>query len=185
MADIVLAQIGGQTWLVAGEAFIDDLLANTLPDDVTIEIVSCESESEVDVILRANRADPACTDPPWMIHPSIVERCRSVPFDGIHRISFGPWSALRMAAADATLAAAAAEAAGAGDARVVLTSHVALGGPALADDLANLRSGVVEAEMVAAGIAGARIGRARTGVTEDDPEMADRIDITVVALDRV
>ena len=46
MADIVLAEFGGQAWLVGGEEYIDDLLANTLPQHVTIELVACDFKDQ-------------------------------------------------------------------------------------------------------------------------------------------
>ncbi len=42
MADITLAEYNGRVWLVGGEVYIDDLLANTLTPNVSIELVRCE-----------------------------------------------------------------------------------------------------------------------------------------------
>jgi hypothetical protein len=181
MPDIVLAQIGERTWLVNGEVFIDDLLANTLRDDVTIDFVACESEKEVLALWYANFPDPDQAPPPWMIHPAIAARCRNVPSgDGIYAIAFGPWSAMRDADADARLAAAVAEAERFGDAPIVLTSYADPNGPAMAAEMANLRSGLVKGDMVARGIDAARIIVSREPVEAGDAAMADRIDIRIV-----
>src|SRR5215469_12439377 len=76
MADIVLAEHRGQTWLVSGERYIDDLLANTLPRDVSIEFVACESQSEVNVLWVQNCGQPSVGGAPWIIHPAIATRIR-------------------------------------------------------------------------------------------------------------
>ena len=59
MADITLAEFNGRVWLVGGEVHIDDLLANTLPPDVSIEMVRCESQSEVHSLWVQNCGEPA------------------------------------------------------------------------------------------------------------------------------
>ena len=50
MADITLAEFHGRVWLVGGEPYIDDLLANTLAADVSIEIIPCEQKSQVNAL---------------------------------------------------------------------------------------------------------------------------------------
>ncbi len=50
MADIVLAESGGRTWLVTGEMYIDDLLAGTLPANITIEFVACEIHIQTSIV---------------------------------------------------------------------------------------------------------------------------------------
>src|SRR5580698_9150122 len=47
MADITLAEFNGRVFLVGGEAYLDDLLANTLAKEVSIELVQCERQSAV------------------------------------------------------------------------------------------------------------------------------------------
>ena len=177
MADIVLAQISDRTWLVKGEALLDDLLMNTLSSDITIELVTCHSESEVNALWHASVDNPAASGPPWLIHPGIAERVsRMVTGDGVFGVLFGAWSAARDAKADAVIGAAARHAMEQATARVVLTSYVASDGPAFAGEMANLRAGMVEAELLAQGVASSRIERAR----EETAEAADRIDIHIL-----
>ena len=76
MADIVLAEHRGQTWLVSGERYIDDLLANTLPRDISIEFVACESEFDVTILWVQNCGQPTLAGAPWIIHPAIATRIR-------------------------------------------------------------------------------------------------------------
>jgi hypothetical protein len=182
MADIVLAQIGVRTWLVRGEEYLDDLLANTLRDDVTIEFLACESESEVTAMWHENFDDPSDAGMPWIIHPAIADRSlRALNRDGTYRITFAPWSAMRGQDSDAHIVDAAAEAGLNPDARIVLTAYVDAGGPALHADLANLRSGLLEAELAGKGVALSRIERARGVFDPADASLAERIDISFIA----
>jgi hypothetical protein len=178
MADIVLAQLGVRTWLVGGEALIDDLLANTLPPHVTIDFVACQSQSEVEALWLANTADPEEYGMPWLIHPAIAERCRKPAAGaGLYPVTFAPWSAMRDAGSEDAVAAAAREALADAAKTVALHWHVAAGAPALAAELGSLRCGLLEAELAAKGVPAERIGRLRG----DDAGVADRIDIRVAA----
>ncbi|HVY17422.1 MAG TPA: hypothetical protein VHB27_19525 [Rhodopila sp.] len=180
MADIVLAQIGSRTWMVDGEAFLDDLLGNMLPDHVTIEFITCESESEVKELWFANVADPAASGPPWLIHPAIVERTkRMVGMGGAFGVAFAPWSAARDASADATIAAAAEAALNNPDAPIVITSYVAEDAPGFSGDLANIRAGMVESELATRGVEASRITRSRTAPIGDQASKADLIEILI------
>ena len=85
MADIVLAEHRGQTWLVSGEQYIDDLLANTLPGDISIEFIACQSDSDVTVLWVQNGAQPASAGSPWIINPS-DRQPDSPQFSGPQRI---------------------------------------------------------------------------------------------------
>ena len=182
MADIVLAEHNGQTWLMSGETFIDDLLANTLQPDVTIEFVVCESESDLENVKARHLAAGAEGSDPWIIHPAIASRVRlgsaAVDPSG-HRVVFSPWSAARDANADAVIAAAATQAAGS-DSRVVLTSYIAPDGPPPMADLAALRSSLIEAELTRLGVPPSRIARARRD--SDAGTSADHIDIMIEAI---
>jgi len=178
MADIVLAEHNGQTWLMSGEDFIDDLLANTLQPDVTIEFVVCESESELEGVKARLFAAQAGVLDPWIIHPAIARRVRfglSGDDPSGHRVVFGAWSAARDTDADAVIAAAATQAAST-DARVVLTSYIAPDGPAPMADMAALRSTLIEAELTRLGVQPFRIIRTRRD--SDAGASVDHIDIT-------
>jgi hypothetical protein len=157
MADIVLAEHRGQTWLVSGERYIDDLLANTLPDDISIEFVACESESDVNVLWVQNCGQPTLAGAPWMIHPAIATRIRGTVAG--HSVFFGQWSAMLDHDARSVIRAAAVWAADSGDAAVVLAMYVGPGSAQALIDLANLRSTLIEAELTALGVAPSRIVR--------------------------
>src|ERR1700722_18893509 len=122
MADIVLAEHRGQTWLVSGERYIDDLFANTLPRDISIEFVACESESDVNVLWVQNCGQPKLAGAPWMIHPAIATRIRGKVAG--HSVFFGQWSAMLDPDARSVIRAAAVWAADTTDADVVLAMYV-------------------------------------------------------------
>jgi hypothetical protein len=181
MADIVLAEHQGQAWLVSGEQYIDDLLANTLPANLSIEFVACESHSDVIVLWVQSCGEPSTSGAPWMIHPAIANRIRRASSG--HSVFFGQWSALLDNDAQSVIRAAADWAAKCGAAAVVLTSYVAPDGPRMVADLANLRSRLIEAELTELGVAPARIVRATRDVTSV-PEVAaasQRVDIVIKA----
>ncbi len=92
MADIMLAECGGGTWLVAGEEYIDDLLAGTLPEGVTIEFVAVSGRAELHDMWVRHCGEPAYGGNPWMIHPGIVRRIRGTPPS--QTVNFPPWSVM-------------------------------------------------------------------------------------------
>ncbi len=155
MAEIVLAEFSGRAWLVLGEQHIDHLLANTLPDNVSIKIVTCESKSAVDALFLAEGGD----DPTmmWLIHPAIVNRERGQ--GGDLDVCFPPWSAQLDDAASGILQAAAACAARYEQAPVKLVQQLPADGMAMLADLANLRTGLIEARLSTLGVAPGRIVR--------------------------
>ena len=179
MADIVLAEHSGQAWLVGGEEYIDDLLANTLPANVSIEFVACESHSDVHLLWTQNCGQLNASAMPWMIHPAIVSRIRGVSAE--HSVFFAEWSAQLDNDARSTIRASADRAANCGDAEVLLISYLEPNGQHLLTDLANLRSALIEAELSALGVVRARIVRTTRDLT-DLPNVgteSQRIDIVV------
>ena len=114
MADITLAEFDGGVWLVGGEPLIDDLLANTLPDDVTIEFVACRNKSDVHALWVQHCGEQAYLGDPWIIHPAIVKRIRRTTPD--HAVFFAQWSVFLDDDANAVIRAAARLANGAPDA---------------------------------------------------------------------
>jgi hypothetical protein len=158
VADIVLAEHRGQTWLVSGERYIDDLLANTLPRDVSIEFVACESESDVTVLWVQNCGQPTDSGAPWMIHPAIAKRIRRAS-EG-HAVYFGQWSAMLDEDAHSVIRSAVIWAQEFAEADVTLVTYVSDDGPKAVADIANIRCSLIEAELVGAGIASERIKRA-------------------------
>ena len=117
MADVTLAECGGNVWLVGGEENLDDLLLNALPTTVTLAIVPCTSLADVRA-LWAQHSDAAEEGAePWSFHPGIVRRIRGLAECWV---SFTPWSALLDSAALDSVARAADGLAESPDARVIL-----------------------------------------------------------------
>jgi hypothetical protein len=175
IADILLAECSGQGWLVRGEQYIDDLLANTLPTHVTIEVVTCESKPAIDE-LRLRSAGEADTDPMmWLIHPAIMNRARGQL--GQLTIVFAEWSASLNAAALAALQAAADAAAQHPAHVVALVRYLPEDAQAMVIAMADLRSGLLEARLTALGIPASRVVRETQDAAQ--PGQADRIDLVI------
>jgi hypothetical protein len=181
MADITLAEFNGRVWLVGGEDYIDDLLANTLPPDVSIEMVRCESQTDLRALWVQHCGEPKTEGLPWLIHPNIAARIRrSVPD---YAVFFAQWSALLDADALAVIREAAHWAAENAAAPVQLAAYLDPEGPQAMADLARLRTQLIEDKLVELGVDRARIGRLRRNVA-DVPGMAQesqRVDIVVRA----
>ncbi len=175
MADIILAEHQGQFWLVSGEGYIDDLLANALANDVTIEFVACESQSDVTDLWRAGGDPDTSSDQPWLIHPAIAARIRGALGD--LSVVFTPWSAMLDDAARAVLVSAVARAGA--TMHVVLTRRPDADEAAAAGDLAKLRLHLIEAHLATLGLPADRVLRA---VGTGDTNGADSIDIVVRAI---
>jgi len=161
MADIVLAEYSGRTWLVQGEQHLDDLLANTLPPHVTTEVVSCESKSEVVTLWRNEAGPDEDSSAMWLIHPAVATRSRNAlrPQPTGHVLAFAQWSASLDDAAEEVLADAAAMAGRETGGQLVIARHAAPDGPALQADLGDLRLGLIEARLVALGVDADRLVR--------------------------
>ena len=82
MADILLAEFEGRVWLVSGEEHLDDLLANTLSPDVSVELVPCQSVAAVRDQWAQHGGDPSA-GMPWLVHPNIVARVIGATRGGI------------------------------------------------------------------------------------------------------
>src|SRR4051794_8537275 len=157
MADVILAEYDGRTWLVSGERYIDDLLANTLPSNVSIEFVACKSKVDVDSLWVQNCGAQSDAGSPWMIHPAIAARIRRT--EPGHSVFFAQWSVLLDDDAHAVIRASASRALQHAEVDVVLTRYVGAGGPQAMADLANLRASLVEAELAKLGVPSRRILR--------------------------
>jgi len=179
MADIVLAECRGQAWLVSGEQYIDHLLANTLPPDVSIELVACESKTEVDALWVQHCGPPDQYAAPWLIHPGVTNRVRRGKAD--HAVFFAQWSAMVDDDAKTVIRSAAAWARENAEAEVMLVRFVGPGSPSSMLDLANLRAGLIEAELVKLDIPPSRIRRETRDVacTPGMPEESQRVDIVL------
>ena len=166
MADITLAEFNERVWLVGGEAMLDDMLANTLPADVSIEVVACGAMSEVIALWVQNCGPPQRTGDPWLIHPAIAKRARRLSAD--HGVFFAQWSAMLDQDAHTVIRAAAAQARDEADWPVIIVEYLDADAAAPLADLNRLRAVLIEAQLVEQGIARERITRARrpaAGVT--------------------
>lgn len=180
MADIVLAECRGQAWLVSGEQYIDHLLANTLPPDVSIELVACESKSEVDALWIQHCGPPDPYSAPWLIHPGVANRVRRK--EGKHAVFFAQWSAMLDDDARAVVRSAATWARENPERRVALVRYVKPGSPQAMADLANLRASLIEAELIALEIDPGRFVRETydIGTVPGMSEESQRVDVVLL-----
>ncbi|HKM64959.1 MAG TPA: hypothetical protein VJY39_20975 [Acidisphaera sp.] len=179
MADITLAEFRGRVWLVGGEPFIGDLLANTLADDISIELVPCENKSEVMGLWTQLCGPQETLGDPWLIHPAIVARIRR-SLSTNSSIFFAEWSALLDRDAMTSIASVAAWARENPEASLDVIEFLDPAGPKAIADLSRLRAQLVEDALVEAGVARERIGRGTRGL-EDVVGVAtesQRIDIS-------
>jgi hypothetical protein len=183
MADITLAEFNGRVWLVGGEAYLHDLLGNTLPKTVSTELIQCEHPSEVHRLWVQNCGEPATGGTPWQIHPDIVARIHRSTQD--QAVYFGQWSALLDQDALMAVTAAAARANEVPEAPVELVQYLDPDGAQAIADLARLRCQLIEDKLAEGGVARARTGRAVRPLAElpgsEAGRDAQRIDIVVRA----
>ena len=179
MADITLAEFNGSVWLVGGDSFFDDLLANTLPPDISIELVQCESQSDVHELWTQHCGVPNEGSMPWVINPQIVNRIRGRSPD--YAVFFAQWSAFLDHDALAVVRAAASWAAENAAMPVRLAEYLDPAGPQAMADLSRLRAQLIEDKLVEAGVARERIGRLRRDIADvaGMPQESQRIDIVV------
>jgi hypothetical protein len=179
MADIVLAEYQGRAWIISGDQFIDDLLANTLAPEVCIELIVCKAESEINHLWERRGAESQAPGARWAVHPGIVNRIRRQQSD--HSILFGQWSAMIEGDGLLTLQAAASLALRHGSMPVEIVSFVGPDGPKALLDLANLRCGLIEAQLDSLGVAASRFVRVTRDAASEPGMTSDsqRIDIIV------
>lgn len=174
MADIILAECGTNGWLVCGEQYIDDLLANTLPAHVSIEVVTCESKSAVIELWTEYEGgdDPAMM---WLIHPNIIRRARGQA--GQLSVEFTAWSAAMDDRAESAMQTAADQMLHVETRRLSVVRYVDAAGLAAAGDMANLRASLIEARLAALGVAPSRI--IRETQPPEQPGQMERIDLVI------
>ena len=181
MADITLAEFNGRVFLVGGEAHLDDLLANTLGAEVSIELVQCERQSDIHAlwVQHCGEQSAGVAGMPWAIHPNIVNRIRRSSPD--YAVFFAQWSALLDADALTVIDAAATWADANPTAPVTVAEYVDAAGPAAMAALAGVRAQLIEDRLAERGIARDRIARARRGVDEVPgmTQESQRVDIIV------
>ena len=178
MADITLAEFGGNTWLVGGEALIDDFLANTLSKDVTIELIPCETKSQVHALWEQHCGPPQYGGDPWLIHPNIVNRVRRNSAG--YAVYFAQWSAQLDDQAMSVIRAAASAVHG-GSSKLVLTEYVDVAAPAFAADLAKVRMGMIEQMLLSERVAPKQLMRAQRDMAEAAAvgQDAQRVDLVI------
>ena len=179
MADITLAECNNRVWLVGGEPFIDDLLANTLAADISIEIIACASPAEVRELWVQHGGVPDNAGMPWMIHPNIAARIRRISPD--YAVFFAQWSAMLDQDALAVIRAAAAWAEQNAAVPVVLAEYLDPAGPQVIADLSRLRMQLIEDRLADLGIARARIDRNRRDIGDiaNGSQESQRVDIVI------
>ena len=181
MADITLAEFNGRVWLVGGEAHLQDLLANTLPDDISTELVQCERPEDVHNLWVQLCGQPPMDGMPWQIHPNIVARIHRTWPD--YAVYFTQWSAMLDAEALAVINAAALQAKQNPDVPVLLVEYLDPQGPQAMTDLSRLRAQLIEDRLAENGVDRPRITRETRNVSEV-PGMgqeSQRVDIVVRA----
>jgi hypothetical protein len=179
MADITLAEFNGAVWLVGGEDLLHDMLANTLPKDISIEFVSCERASDVQALWTQNCGPRESDGMPWQINPKIVARIRRNRPE--HSVYFAQWSAMLDSEAQATLHAAAVIALDAPGAPVELVEFIDPAAPASIASLSHLRAELIIERLVELGVPPDRIARTERGLAEIQsitPE-SQRVDIII------
>ena len=178
MADVTLAEYNDNVWLVGGEPHIDDLLANTLPAHVTIEVLTCETKSQVHALWVQLCGEPAFPGDPWLIHPAIVNRIRRV--NSGYAVYFAQWSAQLDDQAESIITAAARHAHG-GTGKVTLVEFIDDSSPAFAADLARVRLGMIEHILLREGVEKERLDHARRDLAAAQAvgQDAQRVDILI------
>lgn len=181
MADITLAECNGRVWLVGGEAHLEDLLANTLSKQVSIELVQCEQPSDVHDLWVQNYGEPNVGGLPWQIHPNIVARIRRRSPD--YAVYFAQWSAMLDPDALTVINAAGGWAMQNPEAEVMLAEYLDPAGPQAMADLSRLRAQLIEDKLVEAGIERERVRHIKRNVGEVPgmSQESQRVDIIVRA----
>ncbi len=173
MADIILAEVGENTWLVEGEQHFHDLLRGILPPSITIEVARCNTPAEMYARWEA-RSGAAQAGPnavPWLINPVIVRRIKGSL--GEQSVLFAPWSVLLDEAATALLDATAGWLTGHAGARLTLRQFSPAEPPPGLPGLQALRFELAAGALARAGADPAMLA-SETAVAER-PEDADRL----------
>lgn len=179
MADVTLAELNGQMWVVGGEEHLDALLFNDLPEGVAVRFVTCATHAEMFGMWPGRLLDEMAGAQPWLLNTLIAARIRNQFGLGQRSVTFTPWSAMLDGAAQDTMAAAAAWLAQNPGGRLVLRQFApASPVPGLAD-LQRLR-----AQLGAGALAGAGVAAGQVGDEMGDAEGAadtERLDILTEA----
>lgn len=179
MADITLAEFNGRVWLVGGEAHLQGLLGNTLPKNVSIELLQCERVSAVTDLWVQHCGEQESGGMPWQIHPNIVTRIRRRSPD--YAVFFTQWSAMLDQDALTVINAAATWARQNPTTPVLLAEYLDPEGPQAIADLSRLRTQLIADRLVAAGIARERLTYTKRVIDEAAgmSQESQRVDIVV------
>lgn len=179
MADITLAECNQRLWVVGGEEYLDDLLTNTLPGHITIEMVRCETMADVHALWVQNCGEPEAAGFPWVIHPEVADRIRrKAPGYSVY---FAQWSAFLDQDAQSVIREAAKWAQQHPEIAVELVEYVDPAGPPEMADLARMRVKFIEDKLAGHGVDRARFTRIRgeAGEVASVSEESQRIDIVL------
>ncbi len=181
MADITLAEFKGRVWLVGGEAHLHDLLNNSLPNNVSIEMLNCERLSNVTDLWVQHCGERQTSGMPWQLHPAIVTRIRRRSPD--YSVYFAQWSVLLDHDALTVIKAAANWAQENPAMPVTLAEYVDPAGPKAIADLSRLRAQLIEDQLTEGGVAPDRILRVRRDIDEAAgmTRESQRVDIVITA----
>lgn len=181
MADITLAEFKGRVWLVGGEAHLQGLLGNTLPKNVSIELLNCERLSDVTDLWVQHCGERDTDGMPWQIHPNIVTRIRRHSPD--YAVFFTQWSAMLDQDALTVINAAGKWAQENPTFPLVLAEYLDPAGPQAIADLSRLRAQLITDRLVEAGVDRARITHASRPIDESAgmSQESQRVDIIVTA----
>ena len=178
MTEIVLAECGGNTWLVEGDQHVDDLLANTLPGSIAVRFVSVPNAAEAHLLWDRRASGDFDNMMPWMINPDIVRRIKGGL--GLRSLTFSPWSAMLDAAAQDLIAATADWLRHHAPARIALRQFCPADAPPGLADLQRLRGQLVAGAFTRAGAAAGSLDH-ETGAPEEEGGI-DRMELVTITV---
>lgn len=177
MADITLAEFNGRVWLVGGDNYIDDFLFNSLPPEITVEIVPCDSREQMLQMWTDMCGEPDGMSDPWLINPAIVDRVRR-KLSG-HSVFFAEWSAAIESDGHVVIAAAAASWRDNMHATLDLVDYLEPNAPKSIANLSKLRRELIEEALIDKGVPATQIGHVtrEPGTDAGNTQERQRVDI--------
>ena len=157
MTRVVLAECGGQVWLVGGEQHLDAVLHGSLPDGTDVEYIVVENRAAVFQMWDELSADASENNMPWMINPALLGRLRGRFGPSRRTVQFTPWSVMLDVEAQEAVADAATWLCAQPERRVTLRQF-APADPAPGQlDVQRLRSQLVTGSLLRAGVASGQV----------------------------
>ncbi len=176
---VVLAQMGEQLWLVAGEDHLDQLLMGQLAAAVDVELVPCAAWRDVVALWEASGEMQAGSAQPWAINPALMSRVLGKAGLLAPVVQFTAWSAAIDAAGETAIANSAGWLADNPGAGLLLRQFLPEPAPAGQADLQRLRGQLVRAALERLGVAADAV-QAETAACTEVAE-GDRLHIVTVA----